>query len=407
MKATRADRARLVRESLALRRRLLQLLVDPAPDGDRGALPEVSVEGWRLLLKAECCALPLGEVLRRRNLLSMLDVPARDALRAAELQESQRVLAARTTLDVLDEIGSRLKIPLVALKGGALAATPGATPLDLGDVDVLVSRPDLERVWDALRARGWTPMAHATAPGAATEKNHLDPLSPPGAGLPVELHHRVRYGAGHERQLSTERIAGRAALLRLSGYDAADVLLRHSVVAHPHRRGHLRDLFLLATVLRDLTPAERETLDAGIADDRLAPELRDMLALAAALVGRTGSVPRSASERFVAWKYARLLKLDWTVDEVLPGWLSVGHIPLERGAIRTQAVRSHLRDALGPVPPGSGFRLAWPRRVPAPLRGLGGWLGRAGWRLGLLVLLGMFGWRVQRVVDDLIAPRDT
>ena len=405
MKADRQSRIALAREALRLRRRLLDLLVDAMPEGERDSLGDASTEAWRFLLRAECCALPLGDFLRRRELVHILADPVREALRTAELLETQRVLAARTTLDALDVIGAQLGVPVVALKGGAVVATPGMAPLDLGDVDVLIARSDAERVWDALRDQGWSPALDGIGPGTLTDRNHLYPLVPPGLGLPVELHHRVSYGAQPDRQLETEPIPGRASLRRLAPYDAVVVLLRHSVIAHPYRRGHLRDLFLLASELNRVTAVAQSALQTDLAGDLYAAELRDMLDLALA-VRTPRSMSRPTSDRFVAWKYASLLKLDAVVAEVLPGWLSVAQIPLERSEVRRLAVRSQLKDALGPVPPASGFRLAWSRRAPAPLRDVGSWLARAGWRLALLALLPLFGARVRRVVDDLLDSRD-
>jgi hypothetical protein len=405
VRAQRASRVALGREALTLRRRLLALLADPTAEGDPGWHHGVSAEVWRFVLRAECCAIPLGEFLRRRNLLSALGAPVSDALRTAELSETQRVLAARTTLDLLDDIGARLGVSIVAIKGSALAAAPAATALDQGDVDVLIAPSDVERVWRALTERGWTPAGGASGPGAASDANHLHPLVPPGAGLPVELHHRASYGGQRERLLESEPVPGRAALRRLTPRDAVELLLRHSVIAHPYRRGHLRDLFLLATELSHLDPAERTAVDVDLATDPYAPELREMLEMGEAIRAGAASVPSIASEPLVAWKYATLLKLDWVVTETFPGWLSVGQIPLERADVRRLAVRAHLRDALGPVPPGSRFHPGWSERVPAPLRGLGGRIARAGWRFALLVLLAIFGSRVLSVVSELLAPR--
>jgi hypothetical protein len=397
---SRTQRIALARAAIDLRRRVVAVI--SSGETSLKALSRDSAEAWRVFLAAECCALPLAAELRRRGLADRLDVVAREALRSAELRETKRVLAARTTLDALDAIGGRLGVPIIALKGGEAIAVRDTSAFDLGDVDILVGASAVQRLWNALKDQGWAPTREAIIPGMETDLNHFEPLIPPGAGLPVELHRDIRYGQSGSFSPSYERIDGRAALHRLNRLDAARLMLWHSVVQHPHRRGHLRDLFMLAGVVRGLPSRDREALEASVTADPFAPELGEMLAAARYFGTSDGIELSSTTERFVAWKYATLLRVDWVVDEILPGWTALGHLPLERRAIRSQMLRAEVRRAFGPVPRESRFRPGWSGRLPARAQIAIGWLARLAGRLTMVALLRLAGGRLRRVSEDLI-----
>jgi hypothetical protein len=398
----RTTKLTLAREVIGVRRRTLAII--SSGEAPKGGFPGDSGEAWRVFLAAECCALPLARELRRLGLEDRLDTLPREELRRAELRESQRVLAARSTLDALDLIGERLGIPIVVLKGGESVAIREGSTFDLGDVDILVGADAARPLWDALCAEGWRPSREAILPGMETDQNHYDSLIPPGGGLPLELHRGVRYGQPGASALSGEPIDRRASLHRLNRLDAIRLMLWHSVVQHPHRRGHLRDVFLLGFVLQQLAPQERDALGVSVAADPFALELREMLAAASSLGTSSGVATSPNTEHFVAWKYATLLRVDWVADELLPGWTALGYIPLERRAIRRRRLRSELRRAFGPVPRESRFRPGWSTRMPAAAQTAIGWLARLTSRLTMLGLLGLVGSRVRRTSARIAEP---
>jgi hypothetical protein len=395
----------LVRDALDLRRQLLALLSSVDPGTLFTEQRRESAATWRLLLTAECCALPLAAFLRRHDLLDRLASEPREALRAAEMRESQRVLAARTTIRALEDVGADIGVPLTVLKGGAVVAAGIDEPLDLGDVDVLVDPSQSSRVWDALLARGWSPKSVAITPGVRAARNHFDPLLPPGAGLPIELHQQIHYGDSDRSPARTLSVPmdGWTALHRLPGPTSVVVALRHSVIQHPHRRGHLRDLFLLSREYSTLNGEGKQVVDDALRGDPHEIELRDLLGQARALSERMPLLDSAETTRFVAWKYASLMKVDWVAGELLPGWSGISHLALERDVLRRAAMREQLRYALGRVPLDSPFRTRWSSRAPTAVREGIGWVARATYRLALVALLVALGRRVRRVAERLVS----
>ena len=72
--------------------------------------------------------------------------------------------------------------------------------------------------------------------------------------------------------LETRALTGYQALRRPIGAAAVVLLLEHSVVQHPHRRGHLRDLALLTDALRECSDVERAALSSRLGGLRFEPE---------------------------------------------------------------------------------------------------------------------------------------
>jgi hypothetical protein len=347
-----------VRHALSLRTAVLGLLAGCEPSvEEREAMQRAPEDAWRVLLACECCALPIAARLRQRALLTSLSAAAQRRIAAAELSELQRVLAARSTLEAFDRVCATLGIVPVVLKGGAIAAERSMPPIDLGDVDVLVEEGDVARLWARLDALGWRRASGGKMQGEPrrADANHLEALVPPGEGLPLELHTRLDYQSHPDGDRPPQsRLLERCQVLhRLVGPDAVVTALRHSVVKHPHRRGHLRDLVMLAQALGECD-GEFGPIERAFDDDPMAPELRAMCAQARAVAEgrRIGDDPHTL--RFVAWKYAAFAQPAGLLGR-LPGWSGLNYLPLEREPIRRAEAARQLRYAVGPVPSTSPF----------------------------------------------------
>ncbi len=82
--------------------------------------------------------------------------------------------------------------------------------------------------------------------GDDEREQHLPAPHLPG-GTKVEVHRRVEYASGGGVPDDEVRaLFGFRTLRHGVGPETVLSILRHSVVSHPHRRGHLRDLVLLS-----------------------------------------------------------------------------------------------------------------------------------------------------------------
>lgn len=405
----RADRIRLVRAALDLRTDVLRYLGSRDTTPSCAHLRAASPDAWAFLLRAESCALPLAAALRRAGALRELDEPLRTRLASAEASELQRVLAARQLVRDLDVVARDVGVRLTLLKGAAIAARPERQALDLGDVDVLVAPESADAVWTALLQRGWTPHGRGVTPSDDLgARMHFAPLRNGRHALPLELHTSFSYGAPRALAAPLDRVPldGYAALDRLDGPAALAATLRHSVAAHPHRRGHLRDLFLLADLAQSLGERELAAIDDALAAEELDVEARAMLAQARAL-GRGAPVDHDPANRaFVVWKYATLARTSPLLAASLPGWLPLTHVPLERRAVRRRAYRRLLGSAAAPVPIESSFgRGGGP--VAGAVRALGiPRIGRAAYRVALVICLIAAGAVIRRHVHALDRERE-
>lgn len=355
---TRRRAAERVRHALSLRAAVIGLLAGSEPSVDeREAMLRAPEDAWRILLTCECCALPLAARLRQHALLSALPAATQRRIGAAELAELQRVIAARSTLEALDHACASLGIALIVLKGGAIAAERRKQPLDLGDVDALVEERDAAALWARLDALGWQrrsggPMREAPL---RVDANHFEALVPPCEGLPLELHTGLDYQPRADGIPSprTRPLEGHQALHRLVGERAFVTTLRHSVVKHPHRRGHLRDLAMLAEALGECG-GEADGIERQLESDPMAPELVAMCAQARAMAAGVRIVDDPDTRRFVTWKYAAFAHPAGILGR-LPGWAGLNYLPLERTPTRRSEIARQLRYAVGPVPDTSPF----------------------------------------------------
>lgn len=365
---TRRRAAERVRHALSLRAAVIGLLADCAPSAEeREAVLRAPDDAWRILLTCECCALPLATRLRQHALLPALPAATQRRIAAAELAELQRVLAARSTLEALDHACATLGIAAIVLKGGAIAAERRKQPLDLGDVDALVEERDAAALWTRLDALGWRRRSgeRMRAVPVRVDANHLEALVPPCEGLPLELHTRLDYQPRSDGDLppQTRPLADHRALRRLIGDGAFVTVLRHSVVKHPHRRGHLRDLAMLAEALGECG-GETDQIEPGLHPDPMAPELIAMCDQAHAMAAGRRIVDDPDTRRFVAWKYAAFAHPAGMLGR-LPGWSGLNYLPLERAPTRRSEIARQLRYAVGPVPHTSPFAALGQRSVDA------------------------------------------
>jgi hypothetical protein len=353
--SARAVRIRRVREVLELRDAVLRYL---APGSDARAterLDAATPSTWSLLLQCECCALPLVARLRSDGTFARLGAATQQCLSSAEAAELQRVLAARLLVRELDALGVRDGVRFTLLKGAALAADSTRPPLDLGDVDVLATPETRNRAWSALLANGWTPAAPGLLPtDELGARPHYAPLRSERHELPLELHERFEYGlpaVAAEQVPETIPIAGYRSIDRLTGPRAVAATLRHSVVAHPHRRGHLRDLFLLDELLRELDEGQVGAATRHLQTDVQSVELLAMLNQARALSRAEDVMDREVLRPFVCFKYAAVAGTSRLLGIRSAAWSAWSHVPLERPAVRRASYRRALRGALEPLAP--------------------------------------------------------
>ena len=391
-----------VREALALRGAVLPLLSRRELDEhERATLLSARPESWRLLLASECCALAVGARMRERRLLADLATDVHVEIEHAEMRELQRVLAARTTLATLDQLAVDLGVTLIVFKGGVSVADASREKVDMGDVDVVIAEEHASRIWNALTEVGWRPRFQTTISLAEMiDSDRFVPLDPPGAGLPVDFHTRIGYSSEKSPDRATRPLPGFRALHASRGARAFLTLLRHTVIHHPHRRGHLRDLVFLADELGALPALERDAIAAGIAGDPYAVELREMFEQVIGLQCRESITPDAGNRPFVAWKYLAMLGREQRVERWLPGWSAISYLPLERPTIRRASYRALLQEAVTQPPEDTRARVAlFGGGVPAWLIRL----ARPAYRITLVGALAASGWLIRRRMEKLFA----
>jgi len=354
------------------------------------ALRSIPPDAWTLFLAADCSALWLGRLLRERDLLRRLPPATRDVFLTAESVEMQRVLTARSMLRMLDDAARESGVRAVILKGGVAAVEPEWLPVDLGDVDVEVAAEDAERYWNALLARGWhCDSRHEVSVAEMAAHDAFMAMYPPGVTMNVDFHQRAPWPSSQEVvQDPLVPLHGFAALDRRRGASAVAALLRHAVIKHPHRRGHLRDVLLIAQYVRELADEERRTLVEHLGDDAYAPELGALYTQALDLA--QGKAPRFGPEtlRFVAAKYAMLIDGVHRQTQWFPAWRSVALVALERPPIRRSRYVTELIAALRLESASPLMRTARHRGL-LPARAM--WLLRLGYRAVLVAAVALYG----------------
>lgn len=373
----RRPAALVTREALRGRRWALTLLASP-----RGAPvpapPAVGAEGWRLLCDVESCGLPLTRELRAHGLEASAPPALLEAARGAAERELQRVMMARAQLRALDAHLADAGLTAIAIKGARVAED--AEPLDLGDIDLLMpSEDDARRFAAVLDARGYVTLLRDPA---VIHGNHLGARFVPG-GLGVELHVRATYG---------DELAPASAGVSLAGYRAlrADPparevarVLRHTVRHHYFRRGHVRDVVLLARHVNACTGEERARLWERLSREPDGDAQRALLGLAEAVADRRGVADGADPFAEVsAIRYELRQRGRMLADVVFRYWHRRG---VELSLRDPHSWRPTLTVALGePIAPGSAWDLAQLRRAAPVLADALGNVLRAPYRIAAI-----------------------
>ncbi len=314
---TRVIRARWIDANPRLRPRTYAALIGTVAAmvrDDRAALAQAirAVEPWRLAAVADrhrCGAM----------LASALDVYDDDdtitTLRA-RLQDARRRTAMRTAklraqlLDVLRVLRADGLDP-VLLKGAARLwrREPGSDLHDSSDLDLLLSPHDVVRARAALLRAGYV---DTTRDGAAvyyeTTHHHAAPLYPPGHGVAVELHRALARADLISIPLTRDALEPLCEIAESDG-ERVRVLNRAGtalhLIVHGHARPALRDIYLIARLLRQMNDGEREMLRLTLAgEQRERIRIGALTGLAASLAG----VPwpcDTATRRFMEWMIQR------------------------------------------------------------------------------------------------------
>jgi hypothetical protein len=171
---------------------LIQALRDPSVAAEFGP------ETWDLLIRLARRSRLLGRLAVQWDEAGLLQqLPARviDHLVAAGVYVNERQRAARWEINrILHALGG-MEVPIVLLKGSAyiLAGLPPSRGRLLADVDLLVSRKDLEQIEGSLKAHGWesVKLDEYDQRYYRTWMHELPPLRHPERGVEVDIHHTI------------------------------------------------------------------------------------------------------------------------------------------------------------------------------------------------------------------------
>ena len=353
-------------------------------DDSARALPRVSPNAWSAFLAAECASCALSE--RLGNAVAHLPDSMRETLQRAARAETQRVLAARAQLAAIDQLADRCGVEPVVLKGG-VHAVDGGTAFDLGDIDLMLDAGALGILGGSLIASGGY-------------RHHARPDQYLAAGaIAVELHDGLHVGFGVDVAAGAESrpLHGSRRLRRLAPVAHVAYCVQHSTTQHPQRRGHLRDLLLIADALDDCTPAERDAVARALDESPWRVAYRQTLTLAAAMRAGTLSAapPDDPFTRHAAGKYAMSIWFVAGSGDAFPSLIN--HVPhfVASAGDGWRLVNGYLRTS---VPPAS--RWYWPAaaRFSTRLAEALGAVARTPYRvtaLGYAFIVGMvIRWRV-------------
>ena len=263
-----------VRDALRLRAAALDTLGGGQPDWTQ--LARSSHGTWDIFLRTERCALALKAWIA--SVGGQVPEPVRAHVEAGATKELQRILSARGQLLLISQLAAAHQIPALVLKGGVAALTSTA-PVDVYDVDVLVRPLHAERLAGLLDKQGFT----GEGPAALA---HLAQRIVPNA-VHIEVHFAIQDIEVSDAMWQRARpLDGVPGLSSLGAADHLWHLLVHTGVTHPHRRGALRDILLIAEALRECAPAELREVERRISAHPLSPHLEGLLAMARELRAR-------------------------------------------------------------------------------------------------------------------------
>ncbi len=335
-----------IREALAIRSIVLPILANgTVTEAGCVTLTRATEAAWRLFLRAECCATPVAGALRRCGLFDGLPAAITVVLRAAESRELQRSLSAQAQLRQIDLLAYASGLSATVLKGGAMAAE--GVVIDLGDVDIASGAPERDTLWAALIGCGYAAGSGvapaAAAPGAIPRSpslpfgKHFPPLTI-GGGLPIELH------LAHVSD-ATRPLRGFRSLVRCVGGAPLYDMLLHVVVQHTFRRGHLRDLIVLADAIGTCRADELAEVRARCRRNAHSDELIAMLDQSTAIATGAPISDPGPTRQIVARKYTLVAGREAWVSRAVPRWPArLAFVPLERASLRRSELASLFRD---------------------------------------------------------------
>ncbi len=261
--------------------------------------------------KRHRCAALLGEGVRRLGVTDRLSPDVAARLRQARLHAvygaGKMGEAVHRTVKALREAN----IEFALLKGAArmYGSKPESAYHPSDDVDVLVRGGDVDRAVTALRARGWEFRDAPSDVRRMRERHHhAASLFSPGGDFPVEIHHELAEPGS--LSLATGWDALREHLVPLDGAAGSVLQLDRFATAlhlaiHAIGLTRLRDIALLASMLRTLSRDELATLKKTVDGER-----RDFVRLDAsvALAARISRVPwtsPAAVASYITWALCR------------------------------------------------------------------------------------------------------
>ncbi len=309
---SRSELTDLVAQALELRRWAVALLarrIEPPAAVER--FPRVSLEAWRLFLAAEVVALPLSR--RLGESIALLAAEYRVALEQATRGEMQRVMSARAQLADIDRMADALGVEPVVLKGG-VAAIEGNEPVDLGDVDLLLDTNDWDAVSQALVERGFV-------------RDVAIPLFMAAGAVPVELHTELDVGDGvaSAAGIASQRLTRFRRLRRLTPVAHIAYVVQHSTTHHAVRRGHLRDVMLVAGGLAGCSPEEVRELERALSRAQTGTAYADMLRFSQAMLATDDA--SAIADPFTKIAAAKYAMAGWPDGSGAPFPLMMHHVP--------------------------------------------------------------------------------
>lgn len=325
--------------ALRLRAWALAALATPEPPPP----PALDAGAWRVFLRRERCALALSA---RCGAAVAGDPVAAARLARSAAAERRRIASARRLLALLGGWLAERGATGIVLKGGAEAL--GRAPVDLEDVDVLVSPALAAGAAAALDAAGLRALGPLPATGPGAGQWHLAPRRAPG-GVRVEVHVSIPQLEG------TDAWAGAAPLApglgTLAPAEHLWHVLVHGAVHHPERRAALRELLLAGAAASRCSSAELDMVRSRIGAHPDASALGRLLDLAAALAA--GRAPGDGFRASAATQYLLL--------QLVPG------ARLPRRVLAAFAASAAALAAGGP-----GYRTLWGVRLVRDRRGRAG-----------------------------------
>jgi hypothetical protein len=279
----------------------------PAPRAT--AVADIPAAVWRLVLHAECAALPVLRALPERG---AVDPAVHAALFELSLPELQRCMTVGAQLRDLDALAVRHGLQPVVLKGGVNVAR--GRELDLGDLDVYLPPDEATRLAELVDHEQYqrAPLPDGPRHLARRYASHQ---------LPLEIHHSLAVVAARPEDVlaGASTLPGYQALRVLAPRNHAWHVLHHCIDAHTRRQGMLRDVIALGLALDHCTDDDLRDLESKAQAHRRSERMMAMLRVADDV--RSGrAIDGPAHERFDQLAAGRYALADAKFDR----WLSLG-----------------------------------------------------------------------------------